>query len=332
MTNKLPPPTDGSWRHVIGTEEFPAEKDRYHLYVGLFCPFAHRVIITRQLKGLQSFLPMSIVKPYPKDPDGWRFPDSDDEYPGSTIDHLFHSKFLHEIYQKSDPKYKGRYSVPVLWDKKTQQIVNNESADIMRMLNTVFNEELPVHSKRRAIDLYPEDLRSQIDEMNKWLGPEFNIGVYKAGFADDQLTYEANAKVVFKALDKLEAILNKNDKHFLLGERMTEVDIKAYTTLVRFDTVYVQHFKLNVGTIRHNYPKLNRYLKHIYWRIPGFKETTDFRQIKESYTKSHPNINPKEITPLGPIPSVESWTEEDEAWKLVCPSSRGRLMRGFSDI
>ena len=309
-------PSEGSWRYQLGSPDFPAEPDRYQLYVGLFCPFAHRVLITRQLKGLQSFLPIDVVKPYPKEGGGWRFPASDDEYPGSTVDHLFHSKFLHQVYLKSDPEYEGKYSVPVLWDKKTNQIVNNESEDIMRMLNTAFNGQLPEGSERRKLNFYPPELKEKIDEINSWMMPNLNLGVYKAGFAATQEDYDKHSTLVFQTLDRLENMLEDSKTVYVLGSEISEVDIKLYTTLVRFDTIYQQHFKLMLGSIRHNYSRLNRWLKNLYWNVPGIKETTDFKHIKENYSKSHADINPKGITPMGPVPEVEPWTEEDEIWKL----------------
>ena len=311
-----PPGEGGSWRHQLGSDSFPVEADRYHLYVGLFCPFAHRVMITRELKGLQEFLPMSIVKAYPKDGGGWRFPASNDEYPGSTIDHLFHSEFLHEVYFKSYKDYKGIYSVPVLWDKKTNQIVNNESEDIMRMLNTAFDDLLPKGSLQHVLNFYPAHLQSQIEEISSWMIPDLNNGVYKAGFADSQSSYEQNARTVFRTLDRLESILSQFRKTspYLLRQ-MSEIDIKLFTTLIRFDVVYQQHFKLMLRSIRHGYPHLNRWMKHIYWNLPGVRETVNFKHIKENYTKSHIRINPLGITPLGPEPEVEIWTEEDERWR-----------------
>ncbi|KAL8818321.1 MAG: hypothetical protein Q9223_003025 [Gallowayella weberi] len=312
-----PPTEDGSWRHQLGSPDFPPDPDRYHLYVGLFCPFAHRVILTRQLKGLQQFLPMSIVKPFPKEGGGWRFPATNDEYPGSTIDHLFHSRFLHDVYHRSDPKYEGKYSVPMLWDKKTNQIVNNESEDIMRMLNTVSNQFLPPeNTAQRELNFYPPDLKHHIDDINSWMMPNLNYGVYKAGFATIQESYDENCRIVFTTLDRLESQLSSHPKNiYILGHRITEVDLKLYTTIVRFDTIYQQHFKLMIGSIRHNYPFLHRWLKHMYWKVAGVKETTDFKHIKENYSKSHAGINPRAITPLGPEPYVEAWTEEDESWK-----------------
>ena len=259
---------------------------------------------------------MSIVKPYPKDDGGWRFPATDAEYPGATIDHLYRSKFLSEIYLRSDPNYKGKYSVPVLWDKETSQIVNNESEDIMRMLNHAFDEYLPKADERRGLDFYPEYLRTEIDEVNSWMMPDLNNGVYKAGFANTQDEYGKHCRVVFQTLDRLETVLAKNSGRYLLGtETATEVDIKLYTTLVRFDTIYQQHFKLMLRSIRHGYPHLNSWLKHLYWHVPGVRQTTNFKHIKENYSKSHMDINPKSITPLGPEPEVEPWTAEDRQWE-----------------
>ncbi|MCJ1369832.1 hypothetical protein MMC20_001044 [Loxospora ochrophaea] len=319
--SKLSGPLDGSFRGVLGSDEFPAERHRYHLYIGRFCPFAHRVMLTRELKELQDFLPISIVRPYPKEDGGWRFPTSDSEYPGSTVDHLFGSKFLHEVYFRSPPaysEYKGRYSVPVLWDKKTNQVVNHESEDIMRQLNTVFNSFLPENSKVSSLDFYPERLRPEIESISSWLVADLNTGVYKAGFAPDQTSYAKACQTVFAALDRLEAILeHHNGPWILMDSQPTELDLKAYATLIRFDAIYVQHFKLNVGTIRHNYPHLHRYLKHLYWKVEGVKETTNFVHIKENYSKSHTDINPKHITPIGPVPDIEPWTEKDEAWRLT---------------
>ena len=311
-------PNSGSWRGEIGSAEFPAEPDRYHLYVGWFCPFAARALLARELKGLQDFLPISVVKPYPKGEEGWRFPKDDNEYPGSTVDHLFGSAYLHDVYFRSPPSYKGyqgKYSVPLLWDKKTSQAVNNESEDIMRHLNHAFDEYLPKDSPQREFDLRPDDLVAKIDEINQWLVPNFNSGVYKAGFAQTQEDYEKGCRGTFESLDKIEAILKSHDGPFMLGDRLTEVDIKAYATLIRFDTVYVTHFKVNIGTVRHNYPVTHRYLKNMYWKVKGFREVTDFKHIKENYFKSHMDVNPKSFVPLGPVPDIEEWTTEDEKWR-----------------
>ena len=313
------PKNAGPWKGILGSKEFPVERDRYHLYVGLFCPFAHRVTLARELKGLQDVLPMSIVKPYPKGDGGWRFAhaDADSDYPGSTIDHLHNSACLRDIYFKSPPSYSeytGRYSVPVLWDKKTNSIVNNESEDIMRQLNTAFDLLLS-DDRQRTLHFYPEKLRVTIDAINSWLVPDLNGGVYIAGFAPDQESYAKGCRTVFSALEKLEEVLKSHSGPYILDQYITELDLKVYATLIRFDTIYVQHFKLNVGTIRHNFPYLHRYVKHLYWKMPGIKQTTDFTHIKENYSNCHADINPKRITPIGPLPDVEPWTDEDEAWR-----------------
>jgi putative glutathione S-transferase len=240
----------------------------------------------RHLKGLTDIISISIVKPYPKGDDkgwpGWQFPVSDSEYPDATVDHLYGSKFMHEIYFKSDPGYKGRYSVPVLWDKETETIVNNESAELLRWLPNAFNDILPQDLPSNELDLYPEAKRKEIDEVTEWMQRDLNSGVYKAGFAPDQETYDKNVPIVFQALNKLEKLIASNGGPFILGKQMTELDIRAYATIVRLDAIYVQHFKCNLGTIRHDYPVTNNWLKYLYWEISGYKESTDFKHIKEN--------------------------------------------------
>ncbi|KAH6658506.1 glutathione S-transferase [Truncatella angustata] len=302
-----------SWHGVVGPESrFTPEAGRYHLYIGLFCPFAHRANLVRHLKGLQDAIPISVVKPYPKGDDkgwpGWQFPGAqgpNDVYEGATEDKLFGSGYLHEVYFKADKDYKGRYSVPLLWDTKEHTIVNNESAELLRWMQTGFDELLPEGSAGRTLTLYPEPLRSKIDEVGEWMQRDLNSGVYKAGFATDQETYDENVPVVFAALNKLERIIHENGGPYVLGTELTELDIRAYATVIRFDTVYVQHFKCDLGTIRGNYPVIHEWLKNLYWNVKGFKETTDFKHIKENYTKSHDKINPLAITPMGPYPNVE---------------------------
>jgi len=293
---------DGAWHGLIEPGgQFPPEKGRYHLYIGrsvffltnsqililnkgLFCPFAHRANLIRHLKGLTDIIDISIVKPYPKGDDkgwpGWKFPTADDPYERATEDKLFGSKYLHEIYFKEKKDYEGRYSVPVLWDKKANQLVNNESLEILRNFNTGFNSILPEEYKNR--DYYPEELQKEIDEVGQWMQADLNIGVYKAGFAPNQEIYDRNVVPVFKALNRLEEMLSKKGGPYVLGSELTELDLRLYPTLIRFDTVYVQHFKCNLGTIRHDYPLLNEWMKNLYWNVPGFKETTDFRHIKEN--------------------------------------------------
>ncbi|EON65646.1 hypothetical protein W97_04885 [Coniosporium apollinis CBS 100218] len=312
--------TDDGWHGVIkpGTD-FAPENGRYHLYIGLFCPFAHRANLVRHIKGLTNFIDISIVRPYPKGDEkgwpGWRFPKDNEEYPRATVDKLFGSQYLHEVYFKADKDYKGRYSVPVLWDKKTSTIVNNESTEILRWLPTAFNSLLP--PELTGIDLYPEHLRAQIDSIAEWMQRDLNTGVYKAGFAPDQETYDKNVIPVFGALNKVEEILHQNGGPYVLGKELTELDVRLYGTIVRFDVVYHQHFKCNLGMVRWDYPVLNEWLKNLYWNVKGFKETTDFLHIKENYTKSHYDINPKAITPMGPFPDVsEQGSVETDFSKL----------------
>lgn len=176
----------------------------------------------------------------------------------------------------ADPQYKGRYSVPVIWDKERRTIVSNESAEILRWLPTAFT------SHEKTINLYPEAQRKQIDDISSWMQRDLNAGVYKAGFAPNQSIYDKNVPAVFTALNELEIIISKNGGPYVLGKELTELDVRAYSTIVRFDTVYVQHFKCNLGTIRHDYPVINNWLKHLYHAVPGFKESTDFKHIKEN--------------------------------------------------
>ncbi|EUC49634.1 hypothetical protein COCMIDRAFT_84047 [Bipolaris oryzae ATCC 44560] len=309
--------TDDGWHGVIQEGgEFPPEKDRYHLYIGLFCPYAHRTNLIRHLFNLQDYLPISIVRPYPKGEPGWRF---DATYPGSTPDHLFNSQFLHQIYFRCDPAYKGRYTVPMIWDKKAQKIVCNESAEMVKWLPSAFSSLNPPPSPPPATvrTLYPTSLQAKIDETKQWMTNLICNGVYKAGFAPSQAPYEEHVVPLFAALNKLEALIHGNGGPYILGSHMTELDIFAYPTIVRFDTVYAQHFKTNLGSIRHDYPVLNNWLKGLYWNVEGFKESTEFRHIKENYTKSHESINPLAITPLGPYPDVEEGYEED--WSKLKP-------------
>ncbi|OAA57096.1 glutathione transferase [Niveomyces insectorum RCEF 264] len=306
--------TAKSWHGKV-TADGPhkPEAERYHMYIGLFCPFAHRANLVRHIKGLQDIIPVTVVKAYPKGDatgwPGWAFPKTVSEYEGATPDPLFGAAYLHELYFKADPAYTGRYTVPVLWDKTLNTIVNNESPELMRDLQTAFNDLLP--ADKAAITLYPEALRTRIDAESVWMQRDLNTGVYKAGFATTQAAYDAAVPAVFAALNRLEKLIAANGGPFILGSALTELDVRAYATVVRFDTVYVQHFKCNLGTIRHDYPQINNWLVHLYRHVPGFRETTDFRHIKENYTKSHADINPHGITPMGPWPSVETAYEPD---------------------
>jgi len=276
---------DGS-AGVMGEGGFKAEKDRYHLYVSLACPWAHRTLIYRQLKGLQSLISVSVVD-YLMLKNGWEFSKDDSSYQ----DDLYQKQFLHQIYSLDNKNYTGRVTVPVLWDKKTQRIVNNESADIIRMLNSAFDDV-----GANQIDFYPEHLRNQIDELNQNIYHKINNGVYKAGFATTQQAYQGSVTQLFKALDELDQILKQN--RYLTGEQITEADWRLFTTLIRFDSVYVGHFKCNIRRIE-DYPNLSGYLRDLYQQ-PGIAETVNFEHIKGHYYKSHPMINPTAIVPVGP--------------------------------
>jgi len=309
-------PTDSFHGRVTNDGPFTPTKGRYHLYIGLFCPFAHRANILVHLKQLELYagIETSIVRPYPKGDEkgwpGWQFNvEGEPDYDGATKDRLFGSKYMHELYFKADKDYKGRYSVPVLWDKKLNTIVNNESHELMRNLQTDFNALLPDHLA--SITLYPEQDRTQIDHWETQIQSYLNTGVYKAGFAPGQEQYQKNVPPVFAILNQLEKIAFQHGGPYILGKNMTEIDVRVFVTLIRFDTVYVQHFKCNLGTVRHNYSVLNNWMKYLYWNHPEFRETTDFRHIKESYTKSHYAINPLLITPLGPWPHIETGYEAD---------------------
>lgn len=315
-------PDDSFHGKISADGPFPPEAGRYHLYIGLFCPFAQRANVMLHLKQLDKYagIETSIVKPYPKGDDkgwpGWQFNVPDQPaYPGSTAEPFFQAKYLHEIYFKADPQYEGRYSVPVLWDKKLNTIVNNESSELLRDLNTAFNSLLP--SELQRLSLYPEHLRADVDRMEQWVQSDLNTGVYKTGFAGSQEAYEKNLPAVFASLNALEKLAHRNGGPYILGKEMTELDVRTYASLIRFDTVYVQHFKCNLGEVRHCYPVLNNWLKNLYWNHPEFKNTTNFKHIKENYTKSHHDINPKAITPVGPWPSIESGYESD--WSKLRP-------------
>ncbi|ORX33591.1 glutathione S-transferase [Kockovaella imperatae] len=302
--------------HIEENGEHPPEKGRYHLYVCYACPWAHRALIIRQLKGLEDYIDVSYVHPHMLE-GGWHFvkPDnakkqaapvsehSFDTFPGSTEDHLFGSEYMSEIYKKADPNYSQRFTVPVVWDKKSNTLVNNESSEIIRDFNSAFNSTLP-DGEKKELDLYPEDLRKEIDELNTWVYDDINNGVYKSGFATTQEAYEKNVVQLFKSLDRVEKILS-DGRDYLIGGKLTEADVRTYTTIVRFDPVYHGHFKCNLGSIRHDYPHINRWLKNLYWNNPAFKDTTDFDQIKEHYYYSHGNINPTRVVPLGPKEDIE---------------------------
>jgi len=304
-----------SFRAFVSAEpgaRHPPEKDRYHLYVSLACPWAHRTLIARSLKGLEEFVGVTTVH-WHLGEHGWRFVRS-----GETLDGIYagkdphHSDFTHlrQVYYESEPDYSARFTVPVLYDVKEKRIVNNDSADIIRIFNSAFNTVLP--PGKAGVELVPDDLKAQIDEANAWIYDAINNGVYKAGFATTQDAYNRAIKVLFAGLDRAEAHLAQSGPYWF-GERLTEVDVRLYTTLVRFDPVYVQHFKTNLRDVRSGYPALHRWLRTLYWTIKAFGATTDFNHIKWHYTKSHAQINPTAITPLGPEPHILPLDEETRA-------------------
>lgn len=275
-----------------GEGGFRAEAGRYHLYVSLACPWAHRTLIFRKLKKLEDLISVSIVDPYMLE-NGWEFKGRN----GGTKDDLFGSDYLWQVYTRADPNYSGRVTVPVLWDKQKNTIVSNESAEIIRMFNTAFNG-----LTGSTEDFYPEDLRQEIDALNAEIYDKVNNGVYKCGFATTQEAYESHIGPLFAMLDTLEARLSKG--RYLFGDRMTEADWRLFTTLVRFDPVYVGHFKCNIRRIA-DYPNLWSYLKDLY-QHPGIAETVDFYHIKHHYYGSHHTINPTGIVPMGPAMDLES--------------------------
>jgi len=265
---------------------FKAEAGRYHLYVSLACPWAHRTLIYRVLKKLEDVISVSVVHHF-MGRDGWTFLAED----GATGDTLYGSQFLHQLYTKADTAFTGRVTVPVLWDKKEQTIVSNESSEIIRMLNSAFDAWGDA-----SVDFYPEALRGRIDEINALVYPAINNGVYRAGFATTQAAYQEAFSALFSALDTLEERLAT--QRYLAGERLTEADWRLFTTLIRFDAVYVGHFKCNLRRIA-DYPNLSNYLRELY-QVPGVAGTVNLTHIKAHYYGSHATINPTGIVPVGP--------------------------------
>jgi putative glutathione S-transferase len=266
--------------------KYPVESGRYHLYVSLACPWAHRALIFRKLKGLEEHIDVSVVHPEMLD-NGWEFK----EYPGSTGDKLYGFDYAHQIYTKAKPEITTRVTVPILWDKQTETIVNNESAEIIRIFNSGFNA-----LTSNDDDYYPEALRQEIDDINEMVYHDINNGVYKAGFATTQKAYEEAVNALFHALDIVEERLSK--QRYLVGSNITEADWRLFTTLIRFDAVYHGHFKCNKKQIA-DYPNIYGYMKELY-QVPGVAETVNFDHIKRHYYFSHTMINPTQIIPVGP--------------------------------
>lgn len=269
-----------------GEGGFKAEAGRYHLYVSYACPWAHRALIFRVLKGLDTMIDVSVVDWFMGE-NGWTFKKRD----GANGDNLFDADVLHQVYTRAKPDYTGRVTVPVLWDKQTGTIVSNESADIIRMFNSAFDGVGACEG-----DYYPEDLRAEIDAVNDRVYDTVNNGVYKAGFATEQGPYEDAVTTLFDSLDWLDARLS--GQRYLVGNRLTEADWRLFTTLVRFDAVYVGHFKCNIRRIA-DYEHLSAYVRDLY-QYPGVAETVHMDHIKNHYYASHDTINPTGVVPLGP--------------------------------
>ncbi len=287
------------WVTEDGHSGYPAAKGRYHLYVSWACPWAHRTIVVRKLKMLEDVIGMTVVDPI-RDDRGWAFR----EGPGHSADPVNGFRFLSEAYQATDPKYRERMTVPVLWDSETKRIVTNSDDDLMRMFNREFNRFTD-----SPLDLYPAGHAKEIDELNGFIYENVNDGVYRAGFATSQRVYEGAVRRLFEALDQLEARLRT--RRFLFGTQFVETDWRLFVTLIRFDAVYHGHFKCNLRRIV-DYPNLFGYLRDLY-QVAGIAETVNFDHIKRHYYVTHDDINPTQIVPLGP--------DQD----LLAPHDRARL-------
>jgi len=275
------------WVRADGSTAYPPEFGRYHLYVSYACPWAHRTIIVRKLKGLEDAVGMSVVDPV-RDESGWAFRQVDEATTGDPVNGF---NYLAEAYMATDPHYHGRVTVPVLWDTRTKRIVSNSDDDVMRMFETEF-EMLARHD----LDLYPHEHRKEIDELNELIYDRVNNGVYKAGFASTQEAYEPPAYALFETLDMLDARLA--DRRYLFGKQPVETDWRLFVTLIRFDPVYVGHFKCNLRRIA-DYPNLSGYLRDLY-QIRGVAATVNIDHIKRHYYYTHDEINPTRIVPIGP--------------------------------
>ena len=282
-----------AFRDWVGPDsEYPVEADRYHLYVSRACPWAHGAVLVRRLAGLTDVISMDVVDPY-RDEDGWQFTP---EKEGCDPDTVNGFDYLREAYVASKSDYTGRVSVPVLWDTEREEIVNNESVEIMRMLASEFI------TLGNGVDLYPEGQREEIDRIIEEIYEPINNGVYRAGFAGTQSAYEDAVTDLFDALDRWDAVLA--DQRYLVGDRLTLADLRLFPTIVRFDEVYHTHFKCNVREIR-EYDHLWPYLRDLY-QTPGVAETVNMAHIKEHYYTTHTDLNPKQIIPVGPDPDFEA--------------------------
>lgn len=271
-----------------GEPGFKAASGRYHLYVSMACPWAHRTLIFRKLKGLEDHIGVSVVHPDMLE-NGWEFRPDDSRHKDSLHD----ARFLHQLYTRVAPDYSGRVTVPVLWDREREDIVSNESADIIRMFNSAFDG---LEGVNKELDFYPAELRDEIEKVNGRVYDTINNGVYKTGFATAQDVYEQSYDALFESLDWLEQRLSSH--RYLVGQRLTEADWRLFTTLIRFDAVYYSHFKCNRERLM-DFPHLSAYLRDLY-QVPGVAETVDIAQIKRHYYVSQRTINPTQIVPVGP--------------------------------
>lgn len=297
--------TDGSWQRQTSAfrrtitadgagDSLPAEPGRYHLYVCKACPWAHRAMIVRRLKGLEDVIGMTVVDPI-RDARGWRFAvgDAVGDPANGEPDPLHGWSYLSQAYAATDPTWEGRVTVPTLWDTKTNTVVNNESSEVIRILGSAFD----AFAREPDLDLYPADLRAEIDAVNEWVYADINNGVYRCGFATTQTAYDDAFDRLFAALDRVERLLG--ERRYLAGDRITEADWRLFTTLVRFDAVYVGHFKCNRNRIA-DLPTTWAYARELY-QHPGVAETVDFDHIKRHYYVTHDQINPTRIVPRGPV-------------------------------
>ncbi|KAF9165541.1 S-glutathionyl-(chloro)hydroquinone reductase [Actinomortierella ambigua] len=288
---------------------FKPEAGRYHLYISYACPWAHRTLVVRALKGLEDIISVDIVHWHLGEL-GWAFKDG-------YKDSLYGVQHIRDIYFRANPDYQGRFTVPVLWDKKTKTIVNNESSEIIRIMNTAFDKLVP---EKAGVDFYPAALKKEIDDINEWIYDKINNGVYKSGFATTQEAYERNVVPLFEALDRVEGILSKNE--YLVGGQLTEADLRLWTTIVRFDSVYHGHFKCNIKSIEKDYPHILRWARRIY-QLPKVAETYSLEHIKRHYYNSHLQINPTGIVPLGNVGTKPGWTVVARTFSITAPTTSG---------
>lgn len=305
---------ESSFRDWVSKDgEHPAAAGRYHLYVSYACPWANRTLILRAIKGLEDVISVNVVNWLLGDK-GWTFVDHD-QIPGATGDTINNYDYLSQIYKDTSDSYTGNITVPAFYDKSTKRIINNESSEIIRFLTNAFDEYA---TKNKTADLYPEELRKEIDAVNEWVYPNINNGVYRCGFARSQEAYEKAYGDLFGALDRLEELLSK--QRYLVGDYITEADVRLFTTLVRFDPVYVAHFKCNRNRIA-DLPHTMAYLRELY-QIQEFQSTVNFEHIKHHYFESHKSINPFGIVPVGP----ENYHDE-----LMKPHGRESLGKGNTE-